>query len=49
MARTRMSFLAVMDRTALPPRDVVAAWIIVGLVLCATIVGFVLDQAATIQ
>jgi hypothetical protein len=48
MTRNRpLSFLEMQHATP-PSRDVVEAWIVIILLACATIIGVVLDQAATI-
>jgi hypothetical protein len=37
-----------MDRPGHPVRQAVSAWIIVGLLIVANVIGLVLDRAATI-
>jgi len=46
MMRNRMPAFSEIDRVSMTSRDVVEAWIVIALLLCATLVGVILDQAA---
>jgi hypothetical protein len=46
MMRNRTPCFTEIDRATTTSRDVVEAWVVIALLLCATLVGVVLDQAA---
>ena len=48
MLRNTMSSFEAVNRSAMSSRDAAAAWVIVILLLAASMVGFILDRAATI-
>jgi hypothetical protein len=48
MISNRAPAFTSIDRASMSSRDVVEAWVVIALLLCATLVGVVLDQAATV-
>ena len=48
MMRNRTPCFSEIDRASMSSRDVVEAWVVIALLLCATLVGVILDQAATV-